>query len=101
MTFKYLKSACQHLWREAKLNYTAELLNNIEEGKPKPFWNYIKSLQKDCCGVAPLKDNDTLIADATSKAEVLNKQNTFLFTDDDKSGSNIPNIGLSPQHLMT
>ena len=71
MTFKDLKSECQHLWREAKLNYTEEVLNNTEEAKTM---KYIKSLKKDSCSVAPLNDNGTLISVAKGKSEVLNKQ---------------------------
>ena len=72
MTFKDLKFECQRLLREAKLNYTEEVLNNTEASKTKKFWGYIKSPKKDSCGVTLRKDNGTLISDAKGKSEVLN-----------------------------
>ena len=97
--FKELKADCQRCSREAKANYTEEVINNIEDGNTKKFWNYIKSLKKDSCGVAPLKDNGTLISDAKGKAEVLNRQYTSVFTDEDTS--NIPDLGPSPHPPMS
>jgi len=94
IAFKDLKADCQHCWREAKLNYIEEVINNTKEGKTKKCWNYIKSLKKYSCGVTPLKDNGSLISDSKGKVEVLNKQYSSVFTDEDTS--NTPDLSPSP-----
>ena len=57
-------------------------------GKQKRFWSFIKSLRKDNCGVAPLKENKKVHADLKDKANILNKQYESTFTREDTS--NIP-----------
>ena len=46
----------------------------------KKFWKYIKSIKKDSCGVAPLKDNGRTHSDAMDKANILNRQYQSVFT---------------------
>ena len=56
--------------------------------KQKRFWSYIKSLQKDTGGVAPLKDNERFHVDPREKADILNRQYELTWTREDKT--NIP-----------
>ena len=48
-------------------------LDQEQQPKQKRFWAYIKSLQKDSSGIAPLKDNGTLYANPKDVADIPNR----------------------------
>ena len=56
------------------------LIKSLEERNVKPFWNYIKSENKDFAGIAPLKSNGILHSEASIKANILNKQFQSVFS---------------------
>ena len=53
--------------------------------KQKRFWSFIKSLRKDGCGVAPLKENGKMHADSRYKTNILNRQYESVYTHEDTS----------------
>ena len=86
--FKECKKAVQKMERQS---YWAYINNIIETGEPdsdhipkqKRFWSYIKSLRKDSTGIAPLKDNGRLFNASKDKADILNRQYQYVFTQED------------------
>ena len=64
--------------------------------KQKRFWSYIKSLQKDTGGVAPLKDNGRLHADPKEKVHILNRQYESTWTREDKTSIQVPDCNPFP-----
>jgi hypothetical protein len=102
LAFLDMKHKVQRATRSAYWEY----VNNIIVEDPecehpkasKRFWSFIKGLQTDSSGVAPLKDNGVLIADAKGKAEILNKQYTSVFTREDTN--QIPSKGPCTTNIM-
>ena len=81
-----LKAVRKHRW-----NYINDVLQlGLEQGDTKPFWRYVKAQRQDNVGVSPLLDNGVLHTDGRSKACILNKQFTSVFTREDVS--NIPKM---------
>ncbi len=56
----------------------------IEEGlsqnNTKPFWRFVKSKKQDNVGISPLLEKDKLESDSKSKAEILLRQFSSVFT---------------------
>ena len=79
---KYLKTkaSVQKLTRQQYWNYINNLIdppNDDSDGRgsnQKRFWNYIKSLRRDNCGVAPLRSEGKLNSAPGDKANILNQQ---------------------------
>ena len=70
--------------RKARWKYINKILLEGMEDNNKPFWRYLKSKQKEHIGVAPLKNNEGILAkDSKEKAEILNTQFQSVFTHDD------------------
>ena len=89
---KKLRAQCQSDIRKAHNEYL-EGIFSYEESEDKPsatkrFWSYTNSQRKDSSSVAPLKSEGVLVSDAQGKAEILNKQYTSVFTNEDKC--NVP-----------
>jgi hypothetical protein len=83
-TFKDLKSQVQKQLRQAYWSYVQDMVcpepGNTHKGSKK-FWTYIKHCKQDSSGVAPLLGDDGIRTDnAVSKAEILNKQFTSVFS---------------------
>jgi len=88
---KYLKvkTETQRLERQSYWRYIEDLIEGHSESeqdqsKQKRFWNYIKSLKRDSCGVSPLKDHGKLHSDPVDKANILNRQYQSVFTQEDQ-----------------
>ena len=70
---------------------------NINKEQPKVL-GFIKSLRNDSSGVAPLRDNGTLKSTPLEKADILNKQFSSVFVNDndkdypDLGPNNIPSM---------
>ena len=62
----------------------------------KRLWNYIKSQRKDHCGVAPLKVDDSIINDISTKAQVLNDYFSSVFTAETEETLPMMNDALKP-----
>ena len=92
--YKKLKADSQRLQRTAYWKYINSLFESSDQTDiptaQKKFWNYIKSLKKDCTGVSALKENGALYSDPKSKANILNRQYESVFTKEDKTNVPIP-----------
>ena len=89
-----MKAKVQRAERQAYWQYVENLIEEGDEngeqrpGKQKRFWSYIKALQKDNSGVAPLKENGKMHADPLDKSNILNRQYESTLTREDEA--NIP-----------
>ena len=73
----------------------SEYINNtiaeaFDTNDTKPFWKFIKAQRKDTTGVAPLKRGGKLFSDGQTKADILNRQFSSVFTREDFC--NIPEL---------
>ena len=92
------KETKARLQKTERQSYWKFIDNIIEVGDPdqehqpkqKRFWAYIKSLRKDSSGIAPLKDNRTLHANAKDKADILNRQYESTWTREDNTSIPTP-----------
>ena len=91
--FRKLKRETQKTCRQAYNKYVYDIVNS-EPGGNKKLGALVKSKRSDQLGVAPLKENGITHTDPKQKANVLNRQFTSVFTNDD--GSAMPNLGSSP-----
>ena len=82
--FRELKHKIQKEVRSAYWGYVEDLINPMGEEKPyegmKRFWTFIKHRRTENNGIAPLRDNGTLITDPKDKATLLNRQFESVFT---------------------
>ena len=88
--YKETKARLQKAERHSYWQYVDNLIeigdpDQQHQPKQKRFWSYVKSLQKDTGGVAPLKDNGRLHADPKEKADILNRQYESTWTREDKT----------------
>ena len=60
-------------------------------GRNKRLGALVKSRRCDTSGVAPLRDREILCSDPKSKANILNRQFTSVFTQD--NGAPVPELG--------
>ena len=78
--------------RQARAKYQADFLESSLKDDPKSFWTYVKDLRKEHQGIADLKSEDHLVSDNKTKADILNKQFSSVFT---KEGpGEIPSLGV-------
>ena len=86
------KSATQKATRASHWRHINTILDeSLKEGNSRPFWKYIKSKRVDNIGVSGLIDQGILYEDSQSKAEVLNKQFSSVYTKEDESAP-LPDI---------
>ena len=71
------------------------ILGTAIEENPKRFWSYIKQLKNEDPGVADFKVDGRIISDGNTKSELLSKQFSSVFTDENPN--NIPPVGLDPK----
>ncbi len=90
--FRRLKRDTQKTCRHAYNKYIYNIVHSVPAGsRNKKLGALIKSLRRDQMGVAPLKEGGFLHIDPKSKANVLNRQFTSVFSKDD--GSAPPDLG--------
>ena len=86
--YKSFQKQCKRSLIQAEHDYIIKSINKgLEENNNKPFWRYIKSKKKDNIGVSPLKEDGSLHYESVTKAEILLKQFSSVFT---KSDGKIP-----------
>lgn len=84
--YKRMRARVQKAERQAYWKHVENLIDygdpesDQNPGKQKRFWSFIKSLRKDNCGVAPLKENGKMHADPKDKSNILNRQYESTFT---------------------
>ena len=82
--FKKHKKATQKAVRAAHWRFVNSILDeSLKDGNSKPFWKYIKSKRVDNIGVSALKENGMLFDDSKSKSEILLRQFSSVFTQED------------------
>ena len=70
----------------ARWSYINDILQlSLDDNNPKPFWRYVRSQRQDNVGVSALKAGGRLFSDGLTKAELLSKQFSSVFTKEDKS----------------
>ena len=80
------------------MDYINNLVDPEKDEGNKNLWRYLKSQKQDHVGVAPLKSDDKLVTDAAGKADILNRQFSSVFTQEqintmpDKGASPYPNL---------
>ncbi|KAK3096098.1 hypothetical protein FSP39_023212 [Pinctada imbricata] len=92
--YKELKNTVHVRCKERYSEYVNEIIMD-ENQKPKRLWSFIKSKRTDASGVAPLKRDGVVYSDAATKADILNKQFTSVFSIEDPS-VNMPEMEQSP-----
>ena len=93
--YKETKARQQKAERQSYWQYVDKIIeigdpDQQHQPKQKRFWSYIKSLQKDTGGVAPLKDNGRFHADPRENANILNRQYESTWTQEDKTSIPVP-----------
>ena len=100
--YQQARSETQKMERQAYCQYIEDLIDigdphsDQQPPKQKRFWNYIKSLRKDNCGVSPLKDKGKLYSEPIDKATIFNKQYQSVFTKENNSTIPTPEGNPSP-----
>ena len=90
--YRHQKRATQRAIRAAHWRHVNTILDDsLKQGNSKPFWRYIKSRRVDNIGVSGLKDKGMFFEDSKSKAELLLKQFSSVFTIENKDDL-LPNI---------
>ena len=90
--FRRLKKDTQKICRQAHTKYINDIVNSAPTSQSnKNFGALIKSKRCDQMVVAPLREKGFLHADPMTKANILNRQFTSVFSSDD--GSPLPDLG--------
>jgi hypothetical protein len=98
--FRYLKKESQKSCRKAYNNYVYDIVcSEPGSGSKKRLGALVKSKRCDQMGVSPLKESGFLHTDPKTKANILNRQFTSVFSVDDNSP--LPDLGLGQHPTMT
>ena len=62
------------------------IIDGMANDNNKPFWKYIKSKRRDNVGISPLKQNGSLVCEASRKAEILLNQFSSVFNTETTGG---------------
>ena len=80
------KRATQKATRASHWRHINTVLDeSLKEGNTKPFWHYVKSKRVDNIGVSGLKEDGVIFDDSRSKANILSKQFSSVYTREDTS----------------
>ena len=84
--YKQLRKTTQKNLRKAHWEHINSTLDeSLKSGNSKPFWKYVKAKRVDNVGVSGLKENGILHEDSKTKASLLLKQFSSVFTKEDNS----------------
>ena len=92
--FRHIRKALRQHMKRAYMDYINNLVDPEKDEGNKNLWRYLKSQKQDHVGVAPLKSDDKLVTDAAGKADILNRQFSSVFTQEQIS--TMPDKGASP-----
>ena len=96
--YKRFRAHVQKVLRDAYWKYVSNIFtfenDSSDPDTPKPekikkFWSFVKSLKKDACGIASLRENGILKTDTKEKANICNRQFQSAFTREGDSDSGI------------
>jgi len=79
------KKESQQQCRRTYNNYICNLACSKQGQVSKKLWSFIKAQRNDHCGVAALQDNGVVYSDPKSKAELINRAFSTVFTTEDTS----------------
>ncbi|XP_072024987.1 uncharacterized protein [Amphiura filiformis] len=96
--YKRLKGYAQRTCRRVYNNYVHDIISSEPGNRSKKLGALIKSKRCDSSGIAPLKDGGYLHTDPKTKANILNRQFTSVFSRD--NGAPIPDLGDSQHPSM-
>ena len=97
LRFRRLKKEAQAACRQSYNNYLTNIICS-DPGNNKRLGALIKAKRCDQTGVAPLKEGNLLHSDPKTKANILNRQFSSVFTNDETS--DLPDLGPSPHPTM-
>ena len=67
----------------AKEQFVTNIISSaFDDNDTKPFWKFVRAKRCDNNGIAHLKTNGCLFPDSQSKADILNRQFSSVFTTD-------------------
>ena len=97
------KKESQQQCRRTYNNYICNLACFKEGQVSKKLWSFIKVQRNDHCGAAALRDNGVVYSDPLSKAELINRAFSTVFTNEDTSTmpalSDTPHPEMPPIHI--
>ena len=82
--YKSCKASINQGMRQAKDNFLTNIINSAFIDKDiKPFWKFVRTKPFNNTGISPLKEGGRLFSDSQSKADILNRQFTSVFSVED------------------
>ncbi|XP_072037138.1 uncharacterized protein [Amphiura filiformis] len=96
--YKRLKGITQRTCRRVYNKYVHDIISSEPGNRNKKLGALVKSKRCDSSGIAPLKDGGYLHSDPKTKANILNRQFTSVFSRD--NGAPIPDLGDSQHPSM-
>ena len=97
--FKRLKKEAQKVCRNTYNRYIHDIIHSEPaDGRNKKLGALVKAKRSDQMGVAPLKEGGFLHSDPKTKANILNRQFTSVFSSD--NGAPLPDLGVSNHPTM-
>ena len=93
--FRAARKRLQKDLKSTRETYISDFLGTAIEENPKRLWSYIKQLKNEDPGVADFKVDGRIISDGNLKSELLSRQFSSVFTDE--NSNNIPLVGLDPK----
>jgi len=93
--FRPARKRLQKNLKSAKETYISDFLGDTIKENPKRFWSYIKQLKNVDPGVSDFKVDGKIVSDGRMKSEILGKQFSSVFTNEDPT--TIPAVGTGPK----
>ena len=82
--YKSCKASINQGMMQAKDKFVTNIINSAFIGNnTKPFWKFVRAKRCDNTGISPLKEGGRLFSDSQSKADILNRQFTSVFSVED------------------
>jgi len=78
--FHQIQKETQRTCKDTYNNYVSNMLSEDHNNNPKKFWSFIKSKRCESTGVSALRHNGALYEDSATKADILNKQFSSVFS---------------------
>jgi len=79
--YKTCKAEFNKGMKQAKEQFVNNIISSaFDDNDTKPFWKFVRAKRCDNNGIAPLKTDGCLYSDSQSKADILNRQFSSVFT---------------------
>ena len=93
--FRAARKRLQKKLKSAREAYISDFLGDAIKENPKRFWSYIKQLKNVDPSVSDFKVDGKIVSDGRAKSEILSKQFSSVFTNEDLT--TIPAVGTVPK----